>query len=77
MLRCRVCDGNADKLDNVLLNADGDFACSKACAEKYERDKQAFFASLDDDEAYAGWWAAGGVDIKQFGDEAWKMPKEE
>ena len=71
-MKCSVCGGNADTLDNVMLNADGDFACSKACADKHEADKKQFFGSLDNDEAYAKWWADGGVDVKAMGDEAWR-----
>ena len=71
-MKCFVCGGNADTLGAVLLDADGDFACSKACAKRYEADKKRFFDSVGNDEAYAAWWAEGGVDIKQYGDEAWK-----
>lgn len=71
-MRCSVCGGNADVPGSVLLNADGDFACGQACADKYEADKKQFFGSLDDDEAYAGWWAAGGVDVKALGSSAWQ-----
>jgi len=74
-MTCFVCGGNADTLDRVLLNADGDFACSKACADKYEADKKRFFASLDNDESYAAWWAEGGVDIKECGEDAWRSSR--
>jgi len=72
MIKCEVCDGNADTPAHVLLNCDGDFACGEACAKKYEEEKQRFFGSIGNDEAYASWWAAGGVDVKKLGDEAWR-----
>ena len=74
-MKCSVCGGNADTLGNVVLNADGDFACSQACADQYEKDKKHFFSSVGNDEAYAGWWAEGGVNVKKHGNDAWKMPR--
>jgi hypothetical protein len=75
-MKCSVCGGNADTLDKVLLNTDGDFACSQTCAAKYRRDRNAFFNAVGNDEAYANWMAEGGVDVKQHGPGAWRMPKE-
>ena len=72
MLTCVICGKSAEGLHQVLLNCDGDFACSEACARKHEADKKKFFASIGNDEAYARWWAADGVDVKAMGDEAWK-----
>lgn len=73
MIECFVCGGNADVLGAVTLNVDGDIVCGPACAEKYEANKKRFFASVGNDKAYAAWWASGGVDVKAFGDEAWKQ----
>ena len=60
-MRCATCGGNADTLDKVLLNADGDFACCEKCAARYRRERDEFFAAVGDDEKYAAWWAKGGV----------------
>lgn len=75
-MKCCVCGKNADTLTKVLLNADGDFACGQACADKHEADKKQFFASLGDDEAYVAWWAEGGVDVKAGGAGAYRRSHE-
>lgn len=71
-MKCIVCGKSADTLTCVLLNCDGDFACCEECAKKHEEEKQRFFGSIGNDEAYAGWWAEGGVNIKETGAEAWR-----
>jgi len=43
---CIVCGKDFDvefHSGHVLLNGDGDFACSKKCAEKHEKEKKWFF----------------------------------
>jgi hypothetical protein len=42
-MTCVACPKSADTINKVLLNADGDFACSKECADKYNREKADFF----------------------------------
>jgi hypothetical protein len=57
MLTCDICKKLIEnELDMVLLNADGDFACSKGCAEKYEKDKNYFFdVILPNNKLFAAW----------------------
>lgn len=64
-MKCGVCGETIlNELDEVLLNADGDFACSKACAKKYRDDRDHFFnVAVHDDQAFADWM---GVDIKDL-----------
>lgn len=72
MIRCTTCGESAEGLDRVLLNADGDFACSRKCADRYEKNMKMLADSLADNDAYAAWWAEGGIDIKQHGPDAWR-----
>jgi len=62
MCKCVICKKEVEvypefgKKDYVLLNSDGDFACSKECAEKYEKEKEYFFnVILRNDKLYANW----------------------
>jgi|WetSurMetagenome_2_1015567.scaffolds.fasta_scaffold605285_2 hypothetical protein len=41
MIKYITRDGDAEaKGTEVLINCDGDFACSEACADKYRRDHE-------------------------------------
>lgn len=62
MLRCSNCGGNADTLDAVLLNIDGDFACSKKCAREYEAEKNRFFNCIATSEQRTEDWLRGKID---------------
>jgi len=43
-------------LDAVLLNCDGDFACSPECAKEYERQRDNFLNNiLPNDELFEAW----------------------
>jgi len=37
------CDKSSDTLDRILLNQDGDFACSQKCADEYKKQRDHFF----------------------------------
>lgn len=58
MIKCanEGCNKDSDTLDAVLLNADGDFACSKTCAEQYKQQCDHFLNNvLPDDRKFAEW----------------------
>lgn len=41
---------------SVLLTVDGDFACSKQCAEAWEKERDNFFTNvLTNDRAFVQW----------------------
>lgn len=42
-MKCTVCPKSADVYGRVLLNQDGDFACSDWCAKKYFAERNDFF----------------------------------
>jgi len=44
-MKCFVCKKEIknDELNAFLISGDGDFACSKKCVDKYEKDKNHFF----------------------------------
>lgn len=56
-MKCFHCGkGIKNEQDMVLLNADGDFACDKKCAEEYEKDKAYFLnVAIHDDKLYNEW----------------------
>lgn len=45
-MKCTVCPKSADVYGRVLLNQDGDFACSKPCADKYYAERDDFFKRI-------------------------------
>lgn len=55
-MKCVNCEKSSDTLNCVLMNCDGDFACSPRCAEEYKRKRDHFLnVTLPDDEKYAAW----------------------
>jgi hypothetical protein len=64
MIECVVCKEDVDKNGTaVLVNADGDFACSQACADKYKRERDHFFDHIiHNDHSFAQWL---GVPVEQ------------
>lgn len=70
MIKCEVCEGNADVLSAVVLNCDGDFACSEECAKKYKEERDHFFNHVvHDDNAFADWLGVPIIDQIRDDDE--------
>ena len=44
-----------DSTNAVVVNADGDFACCKECAEEYQKQIIEFFDNIGDDNWYNNW----------------------
>jgi hypothetical protein len=50
------CNKDPDKsLDRVVVNIDGDFACSKECEKEYIKQKEEFFNNISDDNYFNNW----------------------
>lgn len=49
-------------MDSIVVNIDGDLACSQECKEAYERQKEHFFNHIVHDEERCERWLKGGRD---------------
>lgn len=50
MLKCIVCKKEVPEYGGVLLNADGDFACSETCKKKYLQDMDNLLNIIHDEK---------------------------
>jgi hypothetical protein len=50
-ISCPQCDKKFDLENGVLLNADADFVCSKACFDAYHRDQELFLKTIIHNDA--------------------------
>lgn len=59
MSKCVSCNKDVDPEWDIgyeLLSPDGDFACSKACADKYKQEKDHFFnVIIQDENTFLAW----------------------
>lgn len=57
-MRCvnEKCGRDADRLGAVVVSVDGDFACSPACKQEYEKQKKHFFDNIVQDEKRCERW---------------------
>jgi hypothetical protein len=56
-MKCSQCGKECPEYGAVLLNGDGDFACSQACADAHEREQDHFLnVTIHSDEAMEAWW---------------------
>lgn len=58
-MSCFVCQGPLNEFTEILLSADGDFACSQKCKDKYEKDKAHFFNVIVHDPDKCEAWLLG------------------
>ena len=58
-MKCTVCPKQCPEYGAVLLNADGDFACSKECEEKYKKDRDHFFNTIVHSDVLTEKWLHG------------------
>jgi hypothetical protein len=67
MIRCISCNEDAEaKGTAVLINCDGDFACSESCAEKYRKDREHFLNNvIHNDQQFAAWLGVPVSDIQR------------
>ena len=69
-MKCFHCNKEIEhEYKKVLLNADGDFACDKKCAEEYEKEKAHFLnVTIHDDTLFDSWLYSGlGVSREELG----------
>ncbi len=57
-MKCAQCEQEI-KGCGILLNADGDFACSTACQTAYEQEKEHFFNMIVHDAKLCEAWLRG------------------
>lgn len=61
-MKCFVCGKEMNEFAMIILNIDGDLACSKRCKDKYDHNKQIFFDNISSDEWWNNWWNEKSVD---------------
>jgi hypothetical protein len=44
-----------DSINSVVINIDGDLACSVHCKQEYEKQRDNFFANIGDDDFFKEW----------------------
>lgn len=56
-MSCPICRKTTDTPNRVLLNTNGDFACSEECAIEYRKRRDYFFnVVVHDDAVMSRWW---------------------
>lgn len=52
MLKCVFCDKEVPEYGGELLNADGDFACSKVCKDNYLNNQDLLLVAIMNDNTF-------------------------
>ena len=65
MIKCFHCQGPVPEPGGILLGADGDFVCSQACKDLYEKDKSHFFENVVHDAEATERWLNGGQTLAE------------
>ena len=51
-MKCFACNQQIENELHIIHVGDGDFVCNKVCKEKFEKDRNEFFANIHDDNWY-------------------------
>jgi len=63
-MKCCVCDGECPEYGSIILNVDGDIACSESCRKRYGKEREHFLnVILPDDEKLANWLGVSEADL--------------
>lgn len=55
-MKCTVCKNSVPEMNGRLLTVDGDFACSDICEAQWNKDRDAFFNTICNNEKNTENW---------------------
>jgi hypothetical protein len=57
MIKCSYCGKDVERNwhGGIIINQDGDHVCDENCKSKYERERDAFFNNIGNDDWYNQW----------------------